>query len=108
MLYDSTATIHTRSRIKDTSSDPSFFRFSVPIRNRRAKKYTRVPSMVAIGAFRNRRRETTMMVSNAVADFGPPATVNVNDDVWVIVPAYNEGGRLGRTLQTLCGRYKNV
>jgi glycosyltransferase involved in cell wall biosynthesis len=29
-------------------------------------------------------------------------------DVWVIVPAYNEGERLGRTLQALCARYANV
>jgi glycosyltransferase involved in cell wall biosynthesis len=30
------------------------------------------------------------------------------DDIWVIVPAYNEGERLGRTLESLCGRYANV
>lgn len=30
------------------------------------------------------------------------------NDVWVIVPAYNEGARLARTLQPLCGRYANV
>jgi glycosyltransferase involved in cell wall biosynthesis len=29
-------------------------------------------------------------------------------DVWVIVPAYNEGERLARTLQALCARYANV
>jgi glycosyltransferase involved in cell wall biosynthesis len=30
------------------------------------------------------------------------------DDVWVLVPAYNEGGRLGRTLAALCRAYANV
>jgi glycosyltransferase involved in cell wall biosynthesis len=31
-----------------------------------------------------------------------------NTDIWVIVPAYNEGERLGRTLQALCRRYAHV
>jgi len=31
-----------------------------------------------------------------------------NDDVWVVVAAYNEGARLGRTLESLCRRYANV
>jgi polyprenyl-phospho-N-acetylgalactosaminyl synthase len=31
-----------------------------------------------------------------------------SDEVWVIVPAYNEGERLANTLQSLCGRYANV
>jgi len=30
------------------------------------------------------------------------------DDVWVIVPAYNEGERLAPTLRSLCSRYANV
>ena len=30
------------------------------------------------------------------------------DDVWVIVPAYNEGERLGRTPPPLCNRYANI
>src|SRR5262249_51249012 len=36
---------------------------------------------------------------------GPAAS---NDDVWVVVAAYNEGERLGKTLQSLCRRYANV
>ncbi len=31
-----------------------------------------------------------------------------NRDTWVIVPAYNEGGRLAHTLQSLCVGYANV
>src|SRR5271165_3674009 len=31
-----------------------------------------------------------------------------HEDVWVVVAAYNEGERLGRTLQSLCRRYANV
>ena len=29
-------------------------------------------------------------------------------DIWVIVPAYNEGDRLARTLRSLCVGYANV
>ena len=29
-------------------------------------------------------------------------------EIWVIVPAYNEGGRLGRTLRSLCVGHANV
>ncbi len=31
-----------------------------------------------------------------------------NPDVWIVVAAYNEGRRLGDTLQSLCSRYANV
>ncbi len=31
-----------------------------------------------------------------------------SDAVWVVVAAYNEGERLGRTLQSLCRRCANV
>jgi glycosyltransferase involved in cell wall biosynthesis len=31
-----------------------------------------------------------------------------NSDVWIIVPAYNEGPRLGRTLAALCPLWPNV
>ena len=31
-----------------------------------------------------------------------------NQNVWVIVPAFNEGDRLAGTLRSLCGRYPNV
>jgi glycosyltransferase involved in cell wall biosynthesis len=31
-----------------------------------------------------------------------------SDDVWVVVAAYNEGERLGRTLQSLCRHYAHV
>jgi glycosyltransferase involved in cell wall biosynthesis len=38
-----------------------------------------------------------------------PGTQEAPDrDLWVIVPAYNEGERLGRTLEALCRRYANV
>jgi glycosyltransferase involved in cell wall biosynthesis len=53
------------------------------------------------------------MVCSAIESIGGkretmiPAT-RCSDDVWVIVPAYNEGERLARTLQSLCGRYANV
>jgi glycosyltransferase involved in cell wall biosynthesis len=31
-----------------------------------------------------------------------------DDRVWVVVPAYNEGARLGRTLQGLCGHFSQI
>ncbi len=31
-----------------------------------------------------------------------------NDDVWIVIAAYNEGKRLGHTLEPLCRRYANV
>ena len=32
----------------------------------------------------------------------------VQDDVWIIVPAFNEGARLDETPRSVCGRYRNV
>jgi glycosyltransferase involved in cell wall biosynthesis len=34
--------------------------------------------------------------------------IDATADVWIIVPAYNEGPRLGRTLAELCALWKNV
>jgi glycosyltransferase involved in cell wall biosynthesis len=47
---------------------------------------------------------STLPCDNPVL-FRPSTPTN---DVWVIVPAYNEGERLARTLQALCARYANV
>lgn len=30
------------------------------------------------------------------------------DNLWIVIPAYNEGSRLKDTLQGLCGRYRNL
>jgi glycosyltransferase involved in cell wall biosynthesis len=38
----------------------------------------------------------------------PSRRASGTDDVWVIVPAYNEGERLAPTLKSLCSRYRNV
>lgn len=32
----------------------------------------------------------------------------MNDDVWIVMPAYNESNRIGRTLEKVCARYSNV
>lgn len=49
---------------------------------------------------------------NAVAQLNDSPALNRplarNNDVWVIVPAYNEGERLGGTLHSLCEHYANV
>jgi glycosyltransferase involved in cell wall biosynthesis len=31
-----------------------------------------------------------------------------SDNLWIVIPAYNEGPRLKDTLQGLCGRYRNL
>jgi glycosyltransferase involved in cell wall biosynthesis len=44
----------------------------------------------------------------AFGSLSPGGSEGRNTVVWVIVPAYNEGQRLGGTLQALCRRYANV
>jgi glycosyltransferase involved in cell wall biosynthesis len=47
----------------------------------------------------------TAFPAACASDASPPFTL---DQVWIVVPAYNEAERVVRTLASLCARYRNV